>query len=211
LLPEFADSYELTGIFIFEKASLTSSIYHLYTTDVIERVSYFQDNVTVTTPINVGSNNKTGVEVTGKYSPVKWLSLTGDFNYGYFVRQGEFESQNFDFSGDQWSLKFTTKFKLPADIDLEITPNYQSSYKTVQGEVSGFAFADAGIRKKLWKGKAVINLGIRDIFASRIRESYVDQPTFTVYDFSKRGRFVTLGFSYSFGKGEAMSYTGRRG
>src|SRR5690606_28920051 len=83
LLPEFADSYELTGIFIFEKASLTSSIYHLYTTDVIERVSYFQDNVTVTTPINVGSNNKTGVEVTGKYSPVKWLSLTGDFNYGY--------------------------------------------------------------------------------------------------------------------------------
>lgn len=210
LLPEYADSYELTGIFIFEKASLTSSIYHIYTTDVTERVTYFQDNVNITTPENIGTRNKTGLELNGKYTPNKWLSLTGDFNYGFFVREGEFENQNFDFSGNQWSLKFTTKFKLPADIDLEITPNYQSSYKTVQGEVSGFAFADAGIRKKLWKGKAVINLGVRDIFASRIRESYVDQPTYSVYSFSKRGRFVTLGFSYSFGKGEAMSYSGGR-
>ncbi len=210
LLPEYADSYELTGVFIFEKASLTSSIYHLYTTDVVERVSFFQDNVNVTTPVNVGSNNKTGVELTGKYAPLTWLTLTGDFNYGFFAREGEFENQNFDFNGDQWSLKFTTKFKLPAGFDLEISPNYQSSYKTVQGEVSGFAFADAGIRKKLWKGKAVINLGVRDIFASRIRESIVDQPTYYVYDFGQRGRFVTLGFSYSFGKGEAMSYSGGR-
>ncbi|WP_417600419.1 TonB-dependent receptor domain-containing protein [Owenweeksia hongkongensis] len=210
LLPEYADSYELTGVFIFEKASLTSSVYHLYTTDVVERVSFFDNNVNVTTPVNVGTNNKTGLELTGKYSPLDWLSINGDFNYGFFVRQGEFENQNFDFNGDQWSLKFTTKFKLPAGFDLEISPNYRSSYKTVQGEVSGFAFADAGIRKKLWKGKAVINLAVRDIFASRIRESIVDQPTYYVYDFGKRGRFVTLGFSYSFGKGEAMSYSGGR-
>lgn len=210
LLPEYADSYELTGIMIFEKASLTTSIYHLYTTDVVERVSYFQDNVTITTPQNVGTRNKTGFELNGKYAPAKWFSVNGDFNYGYFTRTGTFEDQNFDFNGNQWSVKFTTKFKLPADIDLELTPNYQSSYKTVQGEVSGFAFADAGIRKKIWKGKAVINLGVRDIFASRIRESLVTQPTFESYSFSQRGRFVTLGFSYSFGKGEAMSYTGRR-
>lgn len=210
LLPEYADSYELTGIMIFEKASLTASIYHLYTTDVVERVSYFQDNVTITTPQNVGTRNKTGFELNGKYAPAKWFSVNGDFNYGYFTRTGTFEDQNFDFNGNQWSVKFTTKFKLPADIDLEFTPNYQSSYKTVQGEVSGFAFADAGIRKKIWKGKAVINLGVRDIFASRIRESLVTQPTFESYSFSQRGRFITLGFSYSFGKGEAMSYTGRR-
>ena len=210
LLPEYADSYELTGIMLFEKASLTASIYHLYTTDVVERVSYFEDNVTITTPQNVGSRNKTGFELNGKYSVAKWFSLNGDFNYGYFTRTGTFEEQNFDFNGSQWSLKFTTKFKLPAGIDLELTPHYESSYKTVQGDVSGFAFADAGIRKKLWKGKAVINLGVRDIFASRIRESTVSQPTFEAYSFSQRGRFITLGFSYSFGKGEAMSYTGRR-
>ncbi len=210
LQPEYADSYELTGIWILKKASINASIYNLYTTDVIERVSIFVDDVNITTPVNVGTRNKTGVELNGKYSPNKWFVLTGDFNYGYFVRNGDFENQSFDFSGNQWSLKFTTKFQLPKGFDLEITPNYQSSYKTIQGDISGFAFMDAGIRKKLWKGKAVINLAVRDIFASRIREENVIQPTYTVYNFSQRGRFITLGFSYSFGKGEAMTYSGGR-
>lgn len=211
LLPEYGDSYELTSILIFDKWSLNASIYHLYTTDVMETVSYFSDNISISTPMNIGSNRKTGIELNGKYSPLKWFSLTGDFNFGYFNRQGTFGTRSFDFRGEQWSTKITAKFKFPADVDLEITPNYQSGYKTVQGEVSGYLFADAGIRKKLWKGKAVVNLAIRDIFASRIRETTVNQEDYYLYSYSRRGRFITLGFSYSFGKGEAMSYSGGKG
>ena len=95
-------------------------------------------------------------------------------------------------------------------IDFELSGNYQSAYKTIQGKVSGFAYADLGLRKKLWKGKAVVSFAVRDIFASRIRESIIDQSAYYLYSFSQRGRFITLGFSYSFGKGEAMSYTGGR-
>lgn len=210
LMPEFADSYELTAIWISKKASLNGSVYHLYTTDVIERVSYFEDNVNITTPINVGVRNKTGVELNGKWNIAKWFILTGDFNYGYFTREGQFESQDFNFEGNQWRGRLTSKLDLKKDFDIEISGNYESSYRTVQGEVSGFFYADMGLRKKLWKGKGVINFAIRDIFASRIRESLIQQPSFSSYDFSMRGRFMTLGFSYSFGKGEAISYTGRR-
>ena len=209
LQPEFADSYEITGIFIFEKSSLNASVYHLYTTDVVDRVTYFEDNVNITTPLNVGTRRKTGVELNGDYQPTKWLTITGDFNYGYFIREGVFENQDFNFEGDQWSLNGTAKFKLPAKIDLEVSSRYESGYATVQGQVSGFMFADAGLRKKLWDGRGVLNLGVRDIFASRIRESIVDQPDYYVYNFGQRGRFLTLGFSYSLGKGEAMTYSGR--
>ncbi|MGS2764726.1 TonB-dependent receptor domain-containing protein [Sinomicrobium sp. M5D2P9] len=210
LQPEFADSYEITGIFIFEKASLNSSVYHLYTTDVVERVSTFEDNVNVTTPMNIGTNRKTGLEINGKYTPVRAITLSGDFNYGFFQRKGDYQEQNFDFRGDQWSFRANSKFKLPADYDLELTVNYQSGFPTVQGEVSGFAFADVGVRKRLWNGKAIINLGVRDVFSSGIQESYVYQDDFSVYNFSRRGQFFTLGISYSFGKGEAMTYSGRR-
>lgn len=208
LKPEFADSYELTSIFLFERGSLNASIYQLYTTDVKERISYFNDNVNITTPENVGTNRKTGLEINGKITAAKWLTITGDFNYGFFNRQGQFEDQNFDFSGDQWSTRFTTKIKLPKGIDIEFTPQYQSGFLTVQSEVSGYASLDFGMRKKLWKGKGVVNVSVRDVFASRIRESIIDRPDFYLYSFSQRGRFVTLGFSYSFGKGEAMSYSG---
>lgn len=210
LLPEFADSYELTGIFYIKKLILNASLYYLYTTEVKERISYAEDNVIITRPENIGVNHKIGGELNWKYVLNKWFTTNGDFNYGYFNRIGSFESQNFDFQGNQWSSKMTAKFKLKYDIDFEITGNHQSAYKTIQGEVSGFSYADVGIRKKIWKKKAVINLAVRDIFASRIRENLVNQDAFSSYSFSQRGRFITLGFSYSFGKGEAMSYTGGR-
>lgn len=131
LQPEFADSYELTGIFIFEKVSLNSSIYHLYTTEVVERVSFYEDNVNISTPVNIGSRNQTGLEINGKYTPAEWWTLNGDFNYGYFSRKGTFENQNFDFNGDKWFARITTRFKLPAGIDLEFSGDYQSGFETV--------------------------------------------------------------------------------
>lgn len=210
LLPEFADSYELTGILLVNKLALNSSLYFLYTTDVKENITTYSGNVTTTLPMNIGTNKKLGLEVNWKYPFAKWLTAMGDLNYGFFKREGEFESQNFDFEGDQWSGKVNLKFKLKKDVDFEFTTNYESKVQTVQGYNSGFAFVDAGIRKKIWDGKAVINFTVRDIFASRKRESFITQTGYTSYNFAQRGRFLTLGFSYSFGKGEAMSYTGGR-
>jgi len=210
LQPEFTDSYELTSIYKIGKASLSSSLYYRYTTQVVERISTFEDNVTFSSPENIGTNSSVGFEMNGKFSPNKWLTLTGDFNLNYFDRIGTFENQDFDFSGSQWSSRMGSKIGLPADIDIEFTGNYQSGFETVQGEQSGYAFLDLGVRKKIFKGKVILNLGVRDLFKSRIQERFVNQPTFESYSFSQRGRFITFGISYGFGKGEAMTYSGRR-
>lgn len=210
LLPEFTDSYEITSIYAFEKFSMNVGIYHRYTTDVVERVSTFSDDISITRPENIGTNRATGIEFNGKYSPAKWLSMNGDFNYLYFNRQGSLDTQSFDFNGDQWSAKLTSKFKLPAKIDFEVTGQYRSRFKTVQSEISGYLFADMGLRKKLLKGRAILNFSVRDIFASRIRESNTFQPSFYLYSYSRRGRFMTFGFSYGFGKGEAMEFSAQK-
>lgn len=210
LKPEYTDSFEVTSIFVFEKISLNAAVYYLYTTDVIERVTTFEDNVSITTPQNVGTNNKTGVEVNFKYNPIKSLTFSGDFNYGFYKRSGSYEEQSFDFNGDQWNSRLTGKFKFPANFELELIGNHQSAYQTVQSEISSITFADLGVRKKISKGKLVLNFSIRDLFESRIREVTTSQPEFYVYSSSSRGRFFTLGLSYGFGKGEAMNYSGGR-
>lgn len=210
LLPEFADSYEITAIAIFEKVSINTSIYHLYTTNVSERVSQFVDNVNITMPMNIGSNRKTGFELNGKYTPMKKLVFNGDLNIGVFSRKGEFENQDFSFRGDQWSSRITAKWKMKKQIDLEVSGDYNSRVKNVQGVRSGFASMDIGLRKKFWKGKLIVNLSARDVFASRIRENVIDQSDFYLYSYSRRGRFITFSASYSIGKGEAMQYSGRR-
>lgn len=210
LQPEFADSYEITAIAVFEKVSINTSIYHLYTTNVSERVSQFVDNVNITMPMNIGSNRKTGFELNGKYTPMKKLVFNGDLNIGVFSRKGEFENQDFSFQGDQWSSRITAKWKMKKQIDLEVSGDYNSRVRNVQGVRSGFASMDIGLRKKFWKGKLIVNLSARDIFASRIRENVIDQSDFYLYSYSRRGRFITFSASYSIGKGEAMQYSGRR-
>ncbi len=210
LLPEFTDSYELTSIYVFNKVSFNLGIYHRYTTDVVERVATFEDNVTTSMPLNIGTNQATGIELNGKYSPNKWFTLNGDFNFQYFNRKGTFETTSFDFNADQWSAQLTGKFALPADIDLEVSGDYRSDYKTFQRVMEDMLFANLGLRKKIMQGKAIVNLSVRDLFASRISESETNQPDFFLYSRRFRGRFLTLGFSYGFGKGEAMEFSGSK-
>ena len=210
LLPEFTDSYEISSIYIAGAASFNFSVYQRYTTDVVERVSTFENNVNIFKPYNIGTNRATGIEINGKYTVSKNFSINGDINYNYFNRKGELEGTNFDFSADQWTSKMTAKLKLPAGIDFEATGQYESRQQTVQSLISGNLFMDMGIRKKILKGRGVINFSARDLFASRIRESVTEQPTFYVYSWRQRGRFLTLGFSYGFGKGEAMEFSGQR-
>ncbi len=60
------------------------------------------------------------------------------------------------------------------------------------------------------KGRTILNLSVRDMFASRISETETVQPSFYLYDYRQRGRFVTFGISFGFGKGEAMEFSGQK-
>lgn len=210
LLPEYTDSYELTGIVIAGQLSLNVGLYHRYTTDVVERVSFFEDNVNITRPINLGTSRTNGLELNGKFRPAKWVTLSGDFNYNYFDRTAELDGVSYDFSADQLNGRLVTKFELPLEIDFEVAGNGQSGYETVQGRVSGFAFVDFGMRKRVLQGRMIFNLSVRDAFVTRIAESELLQPDFFVYNYSRRGRFVTVGLSYGFGKGDAMEFAGQK-
>ncbi|GLR18752.1 outer membrane beta-barrel family protein [Portibacter lacus] len=210
LLPEFSDSYEVNAIFIADKGSLNAGVYHRYTTNVVERITTLDGNVSTSIPLNIGTQNTTGLEVNAKYIVNKKITLNGDANYNYFSRAGVYEANNFDFNADQWSARATAKFKLPASIDFEVTGNYRSRVQTLQTLISDYTYLDLGVRKKFMKGKTVVSLSVRDLFASSFRESETNFGDLYQYNFYQRGRFVTLGVSYGFGKGEAMEFSGSR-
>ena len=210
LLPEFTDSYEVGSIFVYDAFSFNLNLYHRFTQDKIERVSTFVDNVNTYRPENIGTNKATGLELNFKYTQLKKFTFNGDANYNVFKRDGAFNDQKFDFSADKWSGKLTTKFKMNKAFEIELTSQYESREQTVQGVLSANAYADLGLRYKIRNGQGVFNFSVRDIFASRIRKDMIDQNDFYILARNQRGRFITLGFSYGFGKGEAMQYSGRR-
>jgi hypothetical protein len=168
------------------------------------------NNISTSRPENIGTNTTTGFEANGKYAPNNWFSLNGDFNINYFSRKGVFEATSFKFKGNQWTSSLSTKFKLPAQFDLELSGNYNSKFKTLQNNISENYFVDLGLRKKILKGKVILNLSIRDVFETRINETETFQPDFYLFNSRQRGRFVTFSISYGFGKGEAMQFSGQR-
>ncbi len=210
LQPEFTDSYEVTGILILGDLSASAGLYHRYTTDVVERVSFFEDNVNVTRPVNLGTSRTNGIELNAKYLVVKWITFSGDLNYNNFDRTAALDGVSYDFSADQLNGRLVTKLELPLDIDLEIAGNVRSGFRTVQGYTTGYGYADVGLRKKAAKGRVVFNLSVRDAFATRIDETEITQPDFYLYNYRRQGRFVTVGVSYGFGKGEAMEFGGQK-
>lgn len=210
LLPEFTDSYEITSIFVGAGFSTNLGVYHRFTTDIIERIVSVSGNVSTARPINIGTEGTTGVEFNFKYSPKNWVSLNGDFNYNYFNRKGTYEGTSFDFNADRWTSRLMTKLKLPAQFDVELTGNYRSGYRTFQGFQSENVFLNFGLRKKILKGKAILNISVQDVFASSVYENETDQPSFYLYSRGQEGRFVTVGISYGFGKGEAMEFSGQK-
>ena len=207
LLPEFTDSYEWMSIYNFDKFSMNVGLYYRFTTQTVERVSVFDNNVTTSMPMNIGTSDIVGIEWNAKWDLSKWLDLNSDFNFNYFNRKGEFNNQNFDFVGNKYTGKLMVKIKASKVLDIEFTGNYESRFKTIQGESLQQAYLDAGVRWKLWKGKGSVNFGVRDVFRSRIERTIVDQTGFYLYQESTRGRVFTLGLSYAFGKGDAISYS----
>ena len=133
-----------------------------------------------------------------------------DANWIYFNRIGSLDSTSFNFNSQQWSARLLSKFKLPWDMEFQWTMRYQSKRKDVFQTYLDSYFANAGLRKKLFKKRGVINLSVRDVFATRRFASESRNPNFNFYSHSMRGRYVVLGFSYSFGDGEAMEFSGHK-
>jgi len=211
LMPEYTDSFEFSSIRDWDKASLNVTAYYAKTTDVVSRIVQVSDTLSISMPQNVGTIDNTGLEVNGQVEPVKWLSVSADLNWTYFKRFGVFESQEFNFDNQQWNGRLTTKLKLPKDLTAEFRLKHQSKVQRIQSESRERTFVDLGLRKKLAKGRAVINLSVRDVFSTRRFIDVADQPDFfSRNDRIRNGRQIVLGLSWGFGKGDAMEFSGHK-
>ncbi|MCT4647208.1 MAG: TonB-dependent receptor [Carboxylicivirga sp.] len=211
LKPEYTNAFEITGVSIWEGASLSTSLFHRRTSDAITNVIKLEDDRTISTKENVGNNYSTGLELNSKLSPAKWLSFMVDATFSSYNREGQFENTNFDFSSTAYSARLTTKLKLPADYDVEMRLRHNSDYEDIQNLYKARTTIDLGLRKKIMKGRGVIHLNVSDLTKSNRRTSISDQAGFYRFDERRRdGRRVILGFSYGFGKGEAMEFSGQK-
>lgn len=212
--PAKTNAFDLGFITRWSGFTLSASAYFNRTDDTfqfVKRINGTTANgtpITVSSPINLATENRYGLDFTLNYSPYKWWRLNGNFNlynsetkgdYTFTDLDGTSQTQNFDKNTFAWFTRISSKVTLPYKIDWQANGMYRSPFNTAQGKVLGNLSANTSLSKDFLKEKATITVNVSDIFNSRKREMDINLPqSFSHSEMQWRGRQVSLSFTYRF-------------
>ena len=212
--PSLTDSYDLGYLKKFNKFTFNTSMYFNTTTDAVQFVRNTEviDNtsVLITSPINVGTQERFGFEFTLSYNAYKWWKLNGNFNFFRNQTKGEYtytglnstpETINFDNTALSWFARITSKVSLPYGIDWQTNGTYNAPQDNAQGRSKGIASMNLAFSKDVFKDKGTIALNVSDVFNSRKRITDTNLPSQNVSsEMQWRERQVNLSFTYRFNR-----------
>ncbi len=196
LNPMYTDSYELGTLFKWKKVSINPGIYYQYSTNIFEDIRVSGDNgFLVEQAINAGTESRMGGEINIIYSPLKWLTLSGEANYYTFAQKGIF-----NFSDNALTSRLNTRIKF-SSWNFQANFNYQGARKSGQVDAKEQYWLDLGIGKDIWKEKATITFRADNIFDSRISKGAVIGTDYTLDYYSKNvGPRIYATFTYRFNR-----------
>lgn len=208
LTPEFSNSFSLNYLKQWNDHSLLVSAYYRPTTDVIQRISYKnqEDGLFYQTSMNVAKSVSTGLEMTVKNKLWRILDLTTSANAYYYRLNGfsyDIYGQTVTGNSDHnftWNARMTASLMLPYDISIQSTGRYTARQVITQGYRKANYSIDFGARKNFFNKLFTLSVNCRDLLDSRRFETFTSGPNFTRHQINRRGgRRVSMTLTWNFG------------
>lgn len=208
LEPEYTMAYEFNYLKTWDNHSLSSTIYHRATDDVIQRVSFINADKTMeSTYMNITRSQSTGLELVVKNNLFKILNLTSSLNLYYNTLAASIYTSPYNtVSQIPAQENFTWSGRVMGNIILgkttfgQITADYSAPRLIAQGKQSSSYAIDLGIRQTFLDRKLSLNLMVRDLLDSRRRSSVTWGEGFYQQSESYfHGRMVGITATYNFG------------
>lgn len=208
LTPEFSNSFSLNYLKQWNDHSLLVSAYYRPTTDVIQRISYKnqEDGLFYQTSMNVAKSVSTGLEMTVKNKLWRILDLTTSANAYYYRLNGfsyDIDGQTVTGNSDHnftWNARMTASLILPYDISIQSTGRYTARQVITQGYRKANYSIDFGARKNFFNKLFTLSVNCRDLLDSRRFETFTSGPNFTRHQINRRGgRRVSMTLTWNFG------------
>lgn len=208
LTPEFSNSFSLNYLKQWNDHSLLVSAYYRPTTDVIQRISYKnqEDGLFYQTSMNVAKSVSTGLEMTVKNKLWRILDLTTSANAYYYRLNGfsyDIDGQTVTGNSDHnftWNARMTASLMLPYDISIQTTGRYTARQVITQGYRKANYSIDFGARKNFFNKMFTLSVNCRDLLDSRRFETFTSGPNFTRHQINRRGgRRVSMTLTWNFG------------
>ncbi len=208
LTPEFSNSFSLNYLKQWNDHSLLVSAYYRPTTDVIQRISYKnqEDGLFYQTSMNVAKSVSTGLEMTVKNKLWRILDLTTSANAYYYRLNGfsyDIDGQTVTGNSDHnftWNARMTASLMLPYDISIQTTGRYTARQVITQGYRKANYSIDFGARKNFFNKLFTLSVNCRDLLDSRRFETFTSGTNFTRHQINRHGgRRVSMTLTWNFG------------
>ncbi len=221
--PSFTSSIDFGYTTKINKFTLNSSLYYQYSTDIMQPISISEErtqggetfDVFVRTPVNLGTENRYGFELTTNINPTKKVRLSTTFNYfkfktdafvyNYTNTNGETNSVDLqEVNQSSWFARFNSRITLPAEIQWQTRLMFRGPQNNAQSDRDGMFVVNLAFSKDLFKEKASLVLNASDLLNSRKRYSTTyfggreNPTTISEGEFQWRERQITLSFTYRF-------------
>lgn len=169
LHPEYINSYELGYDKMWDKGSITGSIYFKEIVGKIQGIQYYrEDGVSVRTFDNVDNSYDYGVELISMYNPFSWWRNMISLNVYESRVSANVDGIQLNNKGVSWDLKVNTSFALFNNTtNIQVTGQYRAPRYTVQGTSQYTPGFDIGITRSLLNRNLVIGMRLTDIFNHR--------------------------------------------
>jgi outer membrane receptor for ferrienterochelin and colicins len=215
--PTTTDALDFSFLTKIKKVALSTSIYYNRSKNPFQFVRRPKGNfvnntaVLISTPINLDSDDRFGIEFTANLSPYKWWKLNSNFNFFQSQVRGDLtytldntttpETKNLDKLATGWFVKLNSKISLPLKIDWQTNAIYTAPQNTAQGQSLGVYNVNLAFSKDVFKDKATVSLNVSDLFNTNKMIRQFNLPIVNSYsEMQRRERQINLSFTYRFNK-----------
>lgn len=182
LLPEYILSYELGWIKSLKKGNFSIELYHRNTVNTIQRIQEAYDtNAILKRPINAGTSNSTGAELSYRKRFKDWWSLDLGLNSFLYQISGIINNEVFERESFSYNIRLGNTFNLKNDWKFQIVSKYTSALATTQGRSSDYLAVDLALKKDFWRSRLSSSFQFRNALNSMNRETWVETTNLTTY------------------------------
>jgi outer membrane receptor protein involved in Fe transport len=166
--PEYAHSFEMNYLKSWEKHTLSASVYHRITNQVIQEIRYLENNIMYQSPSNVTSSTASGMEFVAKNRLSKIIETTTTFNF-YNATMDGFSYRGIDYagtSGFSWNARLNGNLTFTKGFSGQIAGNYSAPRIIAQGETKAGYSLDLGLLKTFFDRKFMLSINARNVLNS---------------------------------------------
>lgn len=199
LKPQISNKIMLNYIW----SSLSLNLYYNKLDDYFTSLTdVFDNNKTIMTTKNIGTQQQVGLEAVFSKSLTPWWDFSTNIGFYYFVNKLDYETYKQEYKRPSCFLSASNSFLLPWGINFELSGRYYSKRQGGSYEVNKpTGGVDLGLNKSWHDGRMRLSLLMTDALHTERWDSYGVKDALNLSSWGYgESRKVMLRFSYSVGK-----------